>query len=437
MPLPEDTILEERYRIDKLLAYGGMGAVYRAYDTNLQIEVAIKENYFRTPQAVEQFKREALMLARLRHPGLPRVLQHFTWEGQQYLVMEFIEGPNLWEMVKQRGGPFDEAQAMVWIDRVCSAVAYLHGQSPPIIHRDIKPQNVKVMTNNQVVLVDFGIAKEGDASARTATGARGVTPGFSPPEQYSGGGSSPVSDVYALGATLYALLTGVKPPDSVSLAIGEVEYVPPDKLNPAVNPEVARAITWAMQPRPADRPQTVETWLQKLREISTQPAPQEQRGAAVPKPSPPASPPTPAVTPTKLEATCHTCGAQNRAGVRFCEQCGASLETASPTPPSPTAGPTCHACGVRNRAGIRFCEECGASLETAPPTPPSPTTGPTCHACSAQNRAGIRFCERCGASLETAPPTSASTPARPICSICSTQNRVGAHFCRECRSPLT
>ena len=136
MPLIQGDIVDDRYRVDDLLAYGGMSAVYRAYDTNLQVEVAIKENYFHTPQAIEQFKREARVLAKLRHVGLPRVLQHFIHEGQQYLVMEFMEGANLWEMVKQRGKPFTESQTLDRMDKVCEAAQYLHSQSPPIIHRD-------------------------------------------------------------------------------------------------------------------------------------------------------------------------------------------------------------------------------------------------------------------------------------------------------------
>jgi predicted Ser/Thr protein kinase len=414
MPLLEDTVLEDRYRIDGLLAYGGMSAVYRAYDINLEVAVALKENYFRTPQAIEQFKREAQVLAKLRHPGLPRVLQHFTHEGQQYLVMEFIEGLNLWEMIKQRGKPFAEAQSLDWIDKVCDAVAYLHNQSPPIIHRDVKPQNIKVMPDGQVVLIDFGIFKEGDTAARTATGARGVTPGFSPPEQYSGGGSSPASDVYALGATLYALLTAVKPPDSVSLAIGEAEYVPPDKHNPSINPAVAEAITWAMQPKPNARPQTVEDWQRKLREIS-QVAP-KAREAAAPPPAPakpaaaPPAPPAPAATPQTEWLACPACGARNRAGVRFCEECGQSLVPTAITPPAPApaprapapapTGPTCSSCGEQSRPGVRFCEECGTPLGTAPPAPPvAAPRPPVCSACGAQNRPGVRFCEQCGASL--------------------------------------
>ena len=112
MPLPEDTILENRYRIDGILAFGGMSAVYKAYDTNLQVPVAIKENYFYSAEAIEQFLTEALILARLRHIALPNVVQHFSFDGKQYLAMEFIAGLNLWEQVKEQGKPFVETEAV-------------------------------------------------------------------------------------------------------------------------------------------------------------------------------------------------------------------------------------------------------------------------------------------------------------------------------------
>jgi serine/threonine protein kinase len=357
MPLAEDTILENRYRIDGPLAFGGMGAVYHAFDTNLQIEVALKENYFSTPQAIEQFKREALILAKLRHPALPRVLQHFEHEEQQYLVMELIHGPNLWELIKARGKPFSEEQALSWIDKICEAVSYLHGQSPPIIHRDIKPQNIKVMPNNQVVLVDFGVAKEGGTGSRTATGARGVTPGFSPPEQYSGSGSSPTSDIYALGATLYALLTGKKPPDSISLAIGEVEYVAPDKLNPSINSVVAEAITWAMQPKPGNRPQSVNVWQQRLHQVVSSdvvyvPVSSPAMGKDQSPPSPDVSKErdAPRHTPTPI---CPSCRKPTMPGMRFCEECGKPLVAEARV---------CKNCGTQNPPDMRFCEECGSQL---------------------------------------------------------------------------
>ena len=213
MPLAIGTVLENRYRIDALLGAGGMGAVYRAWHLRIHQHVAIKENTMAFPAAGRQFEREARMMAGLRHPNLPRVSDHFaTSDGGQYLVMDFVEGEDLGQMTG-RVGPLDEARALAWIEQVCDAVAYLHSQDPPIIHRDIKPSNIKITPQGAVYLVDFGIAKVGDARSRTTTGALGVTPGFSPLEQYGAGGTDERSDVYALGATLYALLTGQSLPE--------------------------------------------------------------------------------------------------------------------------------------------------------------------------------------------------------------------------------
>ena len=316
MPLPEDTVLENRYRIDGLLAQGGMGAIYRGFDTNLSTPVAIKENFFQTPQAINQFKREALILARLRHPALPRVTHHFSFAGRQYLVMDFVEGEDLWEMVQRRSRPLDEAQALHYISQVCEAVGYLHRQNPPIIHRDIKPQNIKITPDGRAILVDFGIAKEVMPGDRTLPGAQGVTPGFSPPEQYSGRGTTPSSDVYALGATLYAVLTGKKPPDSISMMVGGAKFVPPDKINVNLSRRTSQAIIHAMQVQPADRPASAAAWQKELSgavEIPTLPSTpvpptdKEETLTAVAKPRPaPVAPrpvPLPVVPPPPVVAT--------------------------------------------------------------------------------------------------------------------------------------
>lgn len=404
MPLIEDTMLENRYRIDNLLAVGGMSAVYRAFDTNLQIPVAIKENYFQTPQAVEQFKREALILARLRHLSLPNVLQHFSHEGQQYLVMEYIEGPNLWEEIKQRGKPFTEAQALTWINEVCLAVDYLHHQNPPIIHRDIKPQNIKLSPAGEVVLVDFGVAKEGSVEVQTATGAHGVTPGFSPPEQYSGSGSSPASDIYAMGATLYALITGVKPPDSVSLAIGEVEYVPPDKINPAVSLEITEAINWAMRPKPSERPQTVLEWSKELNSIVPLPFAEKSDPEIREKDA------DKVISPDAAKIVCPSCQSENRKGVKFCESCGTELASQSHEADKESISADdgmliCTNCGKKNESGLKFCEYCGKLLMGSSPKDESQAAFQKddkldCVNCGAKNRPGVRFCEDCGSSLD-------------------------------------
>ena len=272
MTLSVGSVLEHRYRIEQRLGQGGMGAVYRAYDTRLQQTVAIKENIVAAPgilpEAVEaarrQFEQEALMLARVRHPNLPRVSDHFvTPEGDQYLVMDYIEGQDLAHIIA-RNGPLLESQALAWIGQVCNALEYLHSQQPPIIHRDIKPQNIKVTPNGQVYLVDFGIAKLGGMESHTTAGALSVTPGFSPPEQYAMTGTDARTDIYALGATLYALLTGQVPPDSISLQSGEAQLVPPRQVNAAISPDLQQAVLKAMEARRTDRPQTVAEFRRML-----------------------------------------------------------------------------------------------------------------------------------------------------------------------------
>ena len=142
MSLAVGEVLNIRYRIAALLGQGGMGAVYRAWDLNLKMAVAVKENYDASADAQRQFEREATLLARLSHPNLPRVTDHFAVPGRgQYLVMDYVEGESL-ESVLDRQATLPEEQAVAWTSQVCDALAYLHQQSPPVIHRDIKPANI-------------------------------------------------------------------------------------------------------------------------------------------------------------------------------------------------------------------------------------------------------------------------------------------------------
>jgi len=278
MTLAIDTMLENRYRIDRLIGQGGMGAIYQGYDTNLDVDVAIKENFLQTPQSIHQFQQEARILAKLHHAALPRVMYHFSMAGQQYLVMDYIEGEDLWQMINRLKRPLDEAQAVRYILQICDAVQYLHEQQPPIIHRDIKPQNIKVTPKGQAVLVDFGIAKVAEQGALTSTGARGVTPGFSPPEQYSGEGTTPRSDIYALGATLYALLTAEKPPDSISLLTGKAKFDALGQSKFNLSEPLLQAIRHAMQPLESNRPASVADWQAELTgQIAPPPMPVEPR----------------------------------------------------------------------------------------------------------------------------------------------------------------
>jgi serine/threonine protein kinase len=241
------TLHNNRYRIVKLIGQGGFGAVYRAWDLTLNQPVALKENLDATLEAQQQFEREARLMAGLRHPNLPRVIDHFFVPGQgQYLVMDFVEGKNLEDMLQERGQPFNEADMLPWVEQVCDALTYLHGLKPPIIHRDVKPKNIIITPDGRVILVDFGISKIFDPSVDTTKGARAVTPGYSPPEQYGSGKTDARSDVYALGATLYTLLTGQNPPESVDLVSGSVPLQPPRQINRQLSSTAERAVLQAM-----------------------------------------------------------------------------------------------------------------------------------------------------------------------------------------------
>jgi serine/threonine protein kinase len=250
MSLEPGSILHDRYRIDGQLGKGGMGTVYLAFDQTLQIKVALKENLNLNPESERQFHREASLLASLRHPNLPRVTDHFILEGRQYLVMDYIEGEDL--HARARRQPPTPLDVLRWADDVCEALVYLHSRKPPVIHRDIKPSNIKVQPDGNVVLVDFGLAKVFDHQ-QTTTGARGLTPGFSPPEQYGSGRTDARSDQYALAATMYNLLTGTAPADSIERMMGNEELKPAASLNPAIPPNVDACLERALSISKDDR----------------------------------------------------------------------------------------------------------------------------------------------------------------------------------------
>ena len=244
--LTPDTILQGRYRIVRQLGQGGMGAVYEALDQRLDTTVALKETLFTDDRLRKQFEREARLLARLHHPALPRVSDHFSEGDGQFLVMQFIPGDDLSEMMNRKRGPFPADQVLTWADQLLDALDYLHTQDPQIVHRDIKPQNLKLTSRGQIILLDFGLAKgqAGDIS-RVTTGASiyGYTPNYAPLEQIQGLGTDPRSDLYALAATVYHLMTGVKPPDALTRAAALVNGQP-DPLTPAsvANPAIARDV---------------------------------------------------------------------------------------------------------------------------------------------------------------------------------------------------
>src|SRR5207237_4877438 len=244
--LSAGTVLQGRYRIVRQLGQGGMGAVYEAVDERLDTIVALKETLFTDEKLRKQFEREARLLARLHHPALPRVSDHFAERDGEFLVMQYIAGEDLAEMLRQKNGPFALEEVLRWADQLCDALDYLHTQDPQIIHRDIKPQNLKLTARGQIVLLDFGLAKGsvGQMSVVTTSASIfGYTPNYAPLEQVQGLGTDARSDIYSLAATLYHLLTNVKPPDALSRA-GAVVNGQPDPLSPAnrVSPQVGGAV---------------------------------------------------------------------------------------------------------------------------------------------------------------------------------------------------
>lgn len=264
MTLEQGILLNNRYRIVDILGQGGMGSVYRAMDENLGVEVAVKENLFTTDEYARQFRLEAVILASLRHQNLPRVTDHFVFEGQgQYLVMDYIEGEDLRQRM-ERLSIIPEEDAILIGAAMCDALSHLHSRKPPVLHRDIKPGNVKITPDGRVFLVDFGLAKLVQGSQTTTTGARAMTPGYSPPEQYGTARTDPRSDIYSLGATLYAALTGVIPEDGLARVMDNVQLTPIRKHNPKISRRLGTAIEKAMEAYPDDRYQTAEEFRRGL-----------------------------------------------------------------------------------------------------------------------------------------------------------------------------
>lgn len=262
--LAPNTLLQNRYLIIRSIGQGGMGAVYLARDQRLGNTVALKETFFTDARMRRAFEREARLLAHLRHTALPKVIDHFDEGDGQFLVMEFIAGDDLEVLLAQRGRPFEVQQVLHWADQLLDALEYLHIQETPILHRDIKPANLKLTSRDQIVLLDFGLAK-GDAgqmtSVATSRSVLGFTPNFAPLEQIQGTGTDPRSDLYSLGATLYYLMTGVIPPNALSRATASVSELP-DPLRPAdeidsrIPPAIAEVLQRAVALNPGRRPAT-------------------------------------------------------------------------------------------------------------------------------------------------------------------------------------
>lgn len=261
------SILVDRYAIQEVIGVGGMGSVYRARDlhfANVLKLVAVKEmiNQARDPLVrqtiVQNFEREANLLVTLNHPSIPKIYDYFTYEERSYLVIEYVHGKDLEEILNESQSFFSEEQVISWAIELCDVLTYLHGHKPePIIFRDMKPSNVMVNHNNNIILVDFGIAK------LFKSGQKGTmigTEGYSPPEQYRGE-ATPQVDIYALGATMHHVLTRTDPRLEPPFTFGDR---PVRKVNSSVSAELEAVINTALQYSPTDRFPSAEAMKEAL-----------------------------------------------------------------------------------------------------------------------------------------------------------------------------
>ena len=280
-------VLQQRYRIVRELGFGGMGAVYEAIDSRLEIKVAIKETFSDDRVLRRQFEHEARLLAQLNHSALPRVSDYFAEDGRAFLVMQFISGADLAQAMSIQRGPFPKHQVIAWADQLLDVLVYLHTRDRQIIHRDIKPHNLKLTESGQLALLDFGLAKThpDQSSTETANSIFGYTRRYSPLEQIQDQGTSPQSDIYALGATLYHLLTGNKPPDALTRAAALADGKPDPLvrahlLHKSVGSDLADILNTAMAMHAVDRFETAEAFRETLRHLGRQEIRSDADGAS-------------------------------------------------------------------------------------------------------------------------------------------------------------
>lgn len=385
MPLTISQMLQERYRIAARLGEGGMGAVYRAWDTRLHVSVAVKElipqpglDAAMLAQLRQQFEQEAVTLARLSHPHLVRVTDFFEESGNAYLVMEFIEGESLADHIA-RQGPLPESQVLQWTSQLLDALAYCHEQG--IVHRDIKPQNILLRPDGRTVLVDFGLVKLWNPrDPRTQVVVRGMgTPEYAPPEQYDAatGHTDARSDIYSLGATLYHALTGQAPPTATQRMANPRSFAPPRALNAQLNSGMEAIVLRAMAMNMSERFQSAHAMQTTLTEL---------RSGRPPLPSPfvetPRAPGVPGVyTPARP-----TQFPQQPPPPQYPQTMPPSAPAASPSRSKLTTGVIvllglgallCLGAGIAAIWGIFFREDTPASTATTRPPIVSPTLPPT------------------------------------------------------------
>ncbi|MEO8648306.1 MAG: protein kinase [Acidobacteriota bacterium] len=281
-PLAQNTMIQNRYLIVHLIGKGGMGEVYLAVDQRLGSAIALKRTYFAGDEMLgNAFEREARILARMRHPVLPKVSDHFSENEEQYLVMEHISGDDIAKRLEISQKPFPVSWVMFWADQLLDALSYLHSHEPPIIHRDIKPQNLKLTDENHIILLDFGLSKSSTGQTHlsksgVSTGSVvGYTPHYAPMEQIRGIGTNARSDLYSLAATLYQLMTNVVPADALTRADTMLNELPdpikpPHELNHEIPAAVSKVILKGMEVSQEKRFGTAREMQKALRKAFSQ-----------------------------------------------------------------------------------------------------------------------------------------------------------------------
>lgn len=255
-------ILQNRYRIEKQIGQGGMGTVFVAVDERFGSTVAIKETFFEEENLSKAFEREARLLNSLKHPALPKVSDYFAEDNGQFIVMEFISGEDLSEILEKSDEPFSVEEVLNWAAQLCDALKYLHTQDMPVIHRDIKPQNLKLTPSNQIILLDFGLAKGNPTDVSHKTAAKsifGYSRNYASLEQIQGTGTDPQSDLYSLAATLYHLMTGIPPADALTRAMNVLNaksdpLIPANLINKKIPTGVAQVLQQTMALNANERP---------------------------------------------------------------------------------------------------------------------------------------------------------------------------------------
>ncbi|MHB2020796.1 MAG: serine/threonine protein kinase [Candidatus Xenobia bacterium] len=314
--LPVGTTLQGRYRIEGAIASGRNAATYKATDTSNGMVVAVKEmlEVFPDPvqreKALAQFSGEFKTLSALNHPGLPKVYAHFEESDRHFLVMDLVEARSLEQVVQEMPSPPNETQAMNWLWQLCEVLEYLHSQTPPVIYRDLRPANIMLTNEGNIKLLDFGIAKMQDPGKPGRTLFRAVgSPEYAPPEQFGMARSDPRTDIYALGASFYYVLTRAVPPQASDRVIRNAPLLDVRQVNPGVGQAFVDAVLKMMSIKPADRPpnmQEVKSMLTPIKanigNAPAQPPPapapaaasQPPAAAAPEKPAPEKAAPAPA-----------------------------------------------------------------------------------------------------------------------------------------------